>query len=134
MPASVESSKATRVANKSAAPRVPPLPYKARTAADAAAGQNSALMPSVEAHAASAAPVRAAAKGSTVSLPQSLRAPTPKPFDPSSPAYKAASRKYVGFMVAMPILLVTSYVLFDRLALGHEAKSFDKQETARSIV
>lgn len=73
-------------------------------------------------------------KPTHVDLPHSLRAPMAKPFDPSSPAYKAASRKYVGFMVAMPILLVTSYVLFDRLALGHEAKSFEKEPTAKDVV
>jgi hypothetical protein len=34
--------------------------------------------------------------------------------DPSSPEYKQASRRYVSVMVALPILLVTSYFLFDR--------------------
>ncbi|KAI8629753.1 hypothetical protein F5Y19DRAFT_75476 [Xylariaceae sp. FL1651] len=43
--------------------------------------------------------------------------------DPSSTAYKQAASKYTRLMIAMPILLVTSYFLFDRLALGHEAKS-----------
>ncbi|KAK8133174.1 hypothetical protein PG999_001347 [Apiospora kogelbergensis] len=57
-------------------------------------------------------------------LPASLRAPRPRPVDPSSPAYKAASRKYVSTMIAMPILLVTSWVLFDRLARGAEVKTF----------
>ncbi|KAI1492874.1 hypothetical protein F5X96DRAFT_667234 [Biscogniauxia mediterranea] len=47
----------------------------------------------------------------------------PRPVDTSSRAYKAAVWKYTGFMIAMPILLVTSYVLFDRLALGNKAKS-----------
>ncbi|KAH8906185.1 hypothetical protein BR93DRAFT_928789 [Coniochaeta sp. PMI_546] len=42
--------------------------------------------------------------------------------DTSSPEYKQASRRYVSVMVALPILLVTSYFLFDRLALGHEPK------------
>lgn len=101
---------ATRAATKSPAPRTPPLPYYTKV-------PNSA---------APATPVTSAT--SAGELPESLRAPIPKPIDPSSPAYKAASRKYIGFMVAMPILLVTSYVLFDRLALGHEAKSL-KSET-----
>ncbi|CAJ2500117.1 Uu.00g029700.m01.CDS01 [Anthostomella pinea] len=56
-------------------------------------------------------------------LPQSLRAPTPKRVDQSSPAYKQAARKYVRLMIAMPILLVTSYVLFDRLFRGNQAKT-----------
>ncbi|KAJ3564756.1 hypothetical protein NPX13_g7737 [Xylaria arbuscula] len=38
-------------------------------------------------------------------------------------AYKQAASKYTRLMIAMPILLVTSYYLFDRLALGHEAKT-----------
>ncbi|KAI0171556.1 hypothetical protein BJ166DRAFT_589613 [Pestalotiopsis sp. NC0098] len=101
---------ATRAATKSPAPRTPPLPYYTKV-------PNSAVP---------ATPVKSAT--SAGELPESLRAPIPKPIDPSSPAYKAASRKYIGFMVAMPILLVTSYVLFDRLALGHEAKSL-KNET-----
>lgn len=62
----------------------------------------------------------------TAALPESLRAPRPRPVDPSSPAYKAASRKYVRTMIAMPILLVTSWVLFDRLARGAEVKTFKR--------
>lgn len=34
--------------------------------------------------------------------------------DTSGPEYKQASRRYVSVMVALPILLVTSYYLFDR--------------------
>ncbi|ORY68576.1 uncharacterized protein BCR38DRAFT_482074 [Pseudomassariella vexata] len=62
-------------------------------------------------------------------LPQSLRAPPPKRVDLSSPAYKQASKKYVNFMIAMPILLVTSYFLFDRLIVGNEAKTLHKLPT-----
>ncbi|KAI0443276.1 hypothetical protein F4803DRAFT_516282 [Xylaria telfairii] len=51
------------------------------------------------------------------------RTPTPPRVDTSGTAYKQAASKYTRFMIAMPILLVTSYYLFDRLALGHEAKS-----------
>ncbi|KAI3340760.1 hypothetical protein F4824DRAFT_400037 [Ustulina deusta] len=43
--------------------------------------------------------------------------------DTSSATYKLAASKYTRVMIAMPILLVTSYYLFDRLALGHEAKT-----------
>ncbi|KAK8017023.1 hypothetical protein PG993_015212 [Apiospora rasikravindrae] len=66
----------------------------------------------------------AAPRPATAALPESLRAPRPRPVDTSSPAYKAASRKYVRTMIAMPILLVTSWVLFDRLARGAEVKTF----------
>ncbi|KAI3319359.1 hypothetical protein HD806DRAFT_539396 [Xylariaceae sp. AK1471] len=51
------------------------------------------------------------------------RTPMPPRVDPSSKAYKQAASKYMRLMIAMPILLVTSYFLFDRLALGHDAKS-----------
>ncbi|CAK7264624.1 hypothetical protein SEPCBS57363_001170 [Sporothrix epigloea] len=36
-----------------------------------------------------------------------------------TPEYKKATRQWTSLIVAMPILLVTSYYLFDRLALGH---------------
>jgi hypothetical protein len=36
----------------------------------------------------------------------------------------------MGTMIAMPILLVTSYYLFDRLVLGNGQKSFEKVDTA----
>ena len=47
----------------------------------------------------------------------------------SSREYKTASRKYVGAMIAMPILLVTSYYLFDRLVLGNGQKVIKRVET-----
>ncbi|KAI1812128.1 hypothetical protein GGS20DRAFT_559590 [Poronia punctata] len=53
--------------------------------------------------------------------PPGPRFPPPR-VDTSSTIYKKTAAKYVRFMVAMPILLVTSYYLFDRLALGHEKK------------
>ncbi|KAK7994514.1 hypothetical protein PG991_016102 [Apiospora marii] len=84
-----------------------PLPYQPRHPSDPRPGGASA-------------PLRPA----TAALPENLRAPRPRPVDPSSPAYKAASRKYVRTMIAMPILLVTSWVLFDRLARGAEVKTF----------
>lgn len=55
------------------------------------------------------------------SLPRhSNRAVPPKRVDPSSPTYKAAARRYMAFMIATPIFLVTSYALFNRLALGND--------------
>ncbi|KAK3182507.1 hypothetical protein K4F52_006147 [Lecanicillium sp. MT-2017a] len=36
--------------------------------------------------------------------------------------YKSAARRWVSSVVALPILLVTSYYLFDRLVMGHEKK------------
>ncbi|GAW25448.1 hypothetical protein SAMD00023353_0700310 [Rosellinia necatrix] len=56
----------------------------------------------------------------TEALPGTQRVPRAKI---PGPAYKQAASHYTRFMIAMPILLVTSYYLFDRLALGHEAKS-----------
>ena len=56
-------------------------------------------------------------------LPRSLQ---PKLADINSPAYKQTARKYVNFMIAMPILLVTSYVLFDRLVMGTPVKTLPR--------
>ncbi|ROW04879.1 hypothetical protein VMCG_04927 [Cytospora schulzeri] len=39
--------------------------------------------------------------------------------DPSSPEYKEAARKWVSTMIALPILIVTTYFLFDRLVAGN---------------
>lgn len=44
----------------------------------------------------------------------------PQPVDTSSLEYKKASRKYTALMVALPILFVTSYYLYDRLVLGNQ--------------
>jgi len=69
----------------------------------------------------------------------------PKPVDINSPEYKAAARKYTSLMVAIPILLVTSYYLYERLVLGiapkdvkdlkspppSEAKSLESGNTSR---
>ncbi|KAM6485180.1 hypothetical protein HDV62DRAFT_354310 [Trichoderma sp. SZMC 28011] len=40
--------------------------------------------------------------------------------------YDTAARKWVSTIIALPILLVTSYYLFDRLALRNEPKSLEK--------
>ncbi|KAI0837044.1 hypothetical protein F5Y06DRAFT_90698 [Hypoxylon sp. FL0890] len=55
-------------------------------------------------------------------LPPRSTIPRPTRINPSSPEYKQAARKYTQVLVALPILLVTSYFLFDRLVLGHEPK------------
>ncbi|KAI0198563.1 hypothetical protein F4808DRAFT_256586 [Astrocystis sublimbata] len=47
------------------------------------------------------------------------RVPRTPRVDLNSAGYKQAASKYTRFMIAMPILLVTTYILFDRLALGH---------------
>ncbi|KAL2127056.1 hypothetical protein VTI74DRAFT_11394 [Chaetomium olivicolor] len=43
----------------------------------------------------------------------------PKVVDTSSKEYKRAERKVTSVIVALPIAMVTSYFLWDRLALGH---------------
>ncbi len=53
-------------------------------------------------------------------IPRSLRA---TPFDKSNPVYRQTARKYVRFIVAVPILVVTSYILFDRLVMGTPVKT-----------
>ncbi|KAM3562187.1 hypothetical protein ARSEF4850_002871 [Beauveria asiatica] len=45
--------------------------------------------------------------------------------------YKSAARRWTLTMIALPILLVTSYYLFDRLALGHERKVYNRVKTRR---
>ncbi|KAI0410129.1 hypothetical protein F4802DRAFT_592998 [Xylaria palmicola] len=62
-------------------------------------------------------------------LPPS-RTPVAPRVDASGLTYKQAASKYTRLMIAMPILLVTSYYLFDRLALGHEAKSLHSAPAA----
>ncbi|KAH0489407.1 hypothetical protein TgHK011_009839 [Trichoderma gracile] len=40
--------------------------------------------------------------------------------------YDGAARRWVSTIIALPILLVTSYYLFDRLVLGKKPKSLEK--------
>lgn len=61
----------------------------------------------------------------TSQTPQSQ--PRPRPLhNVSSPSYEVVKGRYTRFMIAMPILLVTSYYLYDRLALGSERKRLDQ--------
>ncbi|KAL7906063.1 hypothetical protein GGI35DRAFT_482849 [Trichoderma velutinum] len=46
--------------------------------------------------------------------------------------YDTAARKWVSTIIALPILLVTSYYLFDRLALKNEPKSLEKYRGERN--
>lgn len=41
--------------------------------------------------------------------------------------YKEAQSKWVRTMIALPILFVTSYYLFERLALGKEVKALPER-------
>ncbi|KAI1502486.1 hypothetical protein F5X99DRAFT_156297 [Biscogniauxia marginata] len=79
---------------------------------------------------------RPQSSGPRSALPQGPRPSAPTRVDPSSQAYRQAARKYTSLMVAMPILLVTSYVLFDRLVLGKQAKSLAAKpvETTAPII
>ncbi|KAI1114892.1 hypothetical protein F5Y14DRAFT_450512 [Nemania sp. NC0429] len=57
--------------------------------------------------------------------PRSKNPPLPRAIvDTSSEAYKQNAAKYMRFLIGMPILIVTSYVLFDRLVLGNEVKPY----------
>ncbi|KAI1463120.1 uncharacterized protein F4812DRAFT_447722 [Daldinia caldariorum] len=55
-------------------------------------------------------------------------APIPR-INPSSLEYKRAARKYRNLMISLPIFLVTSWFLFDRLVLGHEPKKLPSKRT-----
>ncbi|KAK4227299.1 hypothetical protein QBC38DRAFT_443848 [Podospora fimiseda] len=62
------------------------------------------------------APTATTTKLTVLGIPQTS-AP-PRTFDTSSKEYKQAERKWISVIVALPILFVTSYFLFERLALG----------------
>lgn len=42
--------------------------------------------------------------------------------------YNTAARKWVSSIIALPIFFVTSYYLFDRLALGNAQKTMPRGE------
>ncbi|WAO93593.1 Hypothetical protein NCS54_01114400 [Fusarium falciforme] len=44
--------------------------------------------------------------------------------------YNSAARKWTASIIALPILLVTSYYLFDRLVRGNKQKEMPKQPAA----
>lgn len=58
----------------------------------------------------------------------------PTPVDTNSPEYKAAARKWTSLMVALPVLAVSSYFLFDRIILGNEPKGLEalRKKTAEA--
>ncbi|KAK3937213.1 hypothetical protein QBC46DRAFT_452115 [Diplogelasinospora grovesii] len=123
---SAKASTTTRVKKSTAStstakaqPSTPATESGARFAAPPSVSTPAPAPASAPATVRSATPVRP-----TV-LPEAPHAETPKITDPSSPEYKKAERKYTSLMVALPILLVTSYYLFDRLALGHAPKELD---------
>ncbi|ROT36325.1 hypothetical protein SODALDRAFT_217358 [Sodiomyces alkalinus F11] len=49
-----------------------------------------------------------------------------RPLNPASPEYKKAynraARRWMAALIALPIFIVTSYVLFNRIILGKERK------------
>ncbi|KAI1264856.1 hypothetical protein F5Y18DRAFT_69098 [Xylariaceae sp. FL1019] len=71
-------------------------------------------------------PVKAPAQA-----PVRIRAPR-FPANTNSKAYKQAARRWTSTMVALPILIVTSYYLFDRLALGNEQKTWQVAPEAQA--
>ncbi|EEY17838.1 predicted protein [Verticillium alfalfae VaMs.102] len=65
--------------------------------------------------------------------------PAPKtrpPLDPNSKEYKkeynSLTRRWTAGLIAMPILLVTSYYLFDRIILGHEKKELHRFDSSKN--
>lgn len=59
---------------------------------------------------------------------QAASADKPKPkIDISSLEYKQAERKWISTMIALPILLVTSYLLFDRCEYIEACNFCDRQ-------
>lgn len=49
-----------------------------------------------------------------------------KPAEPLPSKYKPAARRVTLAMVAAPIAIVTSWVLYERLVLGHERKEISR--------
>ncbi|RTE74741.1 hypothetical protein BHE90_010804 [Fusarium euwallaceae] len=47
--------------------------------------------------------------------------------------YKSAARKWTASIIALPILLVTSYYLFDRLVRGNKQKEMPKQSALGAL-
>ncbi|OJD36778.1 uncharacterized protein BKCO1_900074 [Diplodia corticola] len=59
----------------------------------------------------------------------SSRRPPPrdwKPVEPLQARYKPAARRWTMAIVAMPIAIVTSWALYDRLVLGKERKEMPR--------
>ncbi|PSR82029.1 hypothetical protein BD289DRAFT_25562 [Coniella lustricola] len=46
--------------------------------------------------------------------------------------YKEAARRWTSVMIAMPILVVTSYFLYDRLALGNRSKLEEMRQRSQN--
>lgn len=88
-------------------------PTKAKTAST----------PAATTQAAAASTTRVAPKSAVYTTGTSNPGATPttrgaKPkIDPSSPEYKQAARKWVATIIALPVLIVTSYFLFERCEL-----------------
>ncbi|CRK49005.1 hypothetical protein BN1723_008325 [Verticillium longisporum] len=61
---------------------------------------------------------------------------TRPPLDPNSKEYKkeynSLTRRWTAGLIAMPILLVTSYYLFDRIILGHEKKELHRFHSSKN--
>jgi hypothetical protein len=97
----------------------------AETPADAARERSQAEFSSTKADTAEAGAIAGSRSAATpISAPSSRpggdqagsRAPPPrrKPVDTSSKEYKQTASKYVRFVVALPLLIVTSYFLYER--------------------
>ncbi|KUI70812.1 hypothetical protein VM1G_06269 [Cytospora mali] len=121
-------SKAAAPAKASAASTIdapePAAPSASATRAAAAASTTRFTLPLAQ----SSAPRTAAVQTGT-STP--MRDSTKPKVDPSSPEYKEAARKWVGTIIALPILVVTSYFLFNRLILGNNPSLEDYRSKPR---
>ncbi|TQV96982.1 hypothetical protein IF1G_04222 [Cordyceps javanica] len=86
------------------------------------------LTPSAAAASATAAAAAAAAR---VRINAEKEAPPKETAEAYKARYKSAARRWTSTIIALPILLVTSYYLFDRLALGHAPKVMNREVTKR---
>ncbi|XWW92436.1 hypothetical protein V2A60_000359 [Cordyceps javanica] len=81
--------------------------------------------------AAAAAATAAAAAAARVRINAEKEAPPKETAEAYKARYKSAARRWTSTIIALPILLVTSYYLFDRLALGHAPKVMNREVTKR---
>ncbi|KAJ3474423.1 hypothetical protein NLG97_g9854 [Lecanicillium saksenae] len=104
----------------SSAPRPPPASRSSPKPASSAVRQTPA-----------ANNASAAAAATRARLNAEKGAPPVETAEEYQARYKSAARRWTSTIIALPILLVTSYYLFDRLALGNAQKELNRESMRR---
>jgi len=117
---SASRSAASTTTTKPTSTRAVPLPYAPPQRGPRAADHLSPPLPTAQ---------------STPTRPTTPAQPLPaSQVKPGSPAYNTAAGKYTRSMIAMPILLLTSYVLYGRFVGGAEEKTLPGAEGQPRLV